>query len=127
MVLHVVQRALCMHEDAVLPVSGICDAHLCSQAAAAWANGGVLSGRQQVSQGVSSRPHAQDAAMMPQQGGQSGMYGNRGTTGVSGRLGGRPQGPGKCGGGLQPWMTSVSENCNIQGSSAPCSEGLPYL
>lgn len=99
-----------MHEDAVLPVSGICDAHLCSQAAAAWANGGVLSGRQQASQGVSARPPPQDAAMMPQQGGQSGMYGNRGTTGVSGRLGGRSHGPGKCGSGLQPQRTLSRRN-----------------
>lgn len=75
-------------------MSGICDAHQCPQAAAAWANGGVLSGRRQASQAGAARPPVQDTAMVPQQGNQGGMYANRGSTGVAGRLGGRQQGPG---------------------------------
>ena len=74
---------------------GICDAHRCPQAAAAWANGGVLSGRRQPSQARPARPAAQDADMVPQQSSQGGMYANRGSTGVAGRLGGRQQGPGR--------------------------------
>lgn len=79
---------------AALAMSGICDAHRCSQAAAAWANGGVLSGRQQTRQAGAARPPVQDAAMAPQQSSQGGMYANRGSTGVAGRLGGRQQGTG---------------------------------
>ena len=92
---------------AVLAVSGICDAHMCCQAAAAWANGGVLSGRQASSQPAAARAPAQDATMVPQQGppqqgSRGGMYANRGSTGVSGRLGGRQQGAGV----FRPWTVS---------------------
>ncbi len=92
-----VEGLLSLNEASVTPASGICDAHLRCQAAAAWANGGVLSARRQASHAPAPRPPAQNAATAPQpgcEGSQGGMYANKGSTGVSGRLGGRKDGPG---------------------------------